>query len=91
MTEQVFSAEVLETNARTGRRRRRPLKLSIEARPLYEAMVAAGCHLESEVIAAGQVFSSINNGTKDIAVRTTENGASMQRAMVDMMIGEPWK
>jgi hypothetical protein len=53
-------------------------------------MIRAGCHFEAEVLNTSQVSATISNGKKDIAIRVTENGPTVQRGMVDMLIGRPW-
>ncbi len=90
MTQPVFTAETLEINPLTGNQRKRRMALSMEAKPLYDAMIEAGCHFESESISGARV-TTINNGEKDIAIRTTESGGSVEMGIIDMLVGEPWK
>lgn len=90
MTQPVFTAETLEINPLTGNQRKRRIPLSMEAKALYDAMIKAGCHIESETISGAQV-TTINNGKKDIAIRTTEGGGSTEMGIINMLAEEPWK
>lgn len=64
--------------------------LPLEAKPLYDEMIAAGCHFEAEMLSKYEVSVTISKGEEDIAIRRTENGPTVQRGMVDMLIGKPW-
>jgi hypothetical protein len=88
--EATFPAEVVQFVFPTGARQERTTKLPIEAKSLYDEMRAAGCHFEAEVLSSSEVSTTISNGVEDIAIRVTENGPTVQRGMVDMLIGKPW-
>jgi len=85
-----FEADVVQI-LRSGNKRENKTAFPDEAWPLYDSMTKAGCHLESEILGTGLACVTINNGEKDISIRNCTSGPTVQRSMIDMMIGEPWK
>lgn len=85
-----FDAEVIQFLFPTGQRRETVTRLPIDAKPFYDEMRKAGCHFEAEILSTSQVSCTISDGESDIAIRVTENGPTVQRGMVDMLIGRPW-
>lgn len=86
-----FTAKVTQFLYPNGRKQEITTKLPLEGLPAYEEMTKAGCHFEAEMLSTSEVSVTISNSNEDIAIRVVENGPSVQRSMMDMLVEGSWK
>ena len=88
-----YAAEVIQYLRPDGRQVPVTTRLPVDTHDAYQAMLAAGCRLEAEVLMTSQVSVTIFDvkSEEDLDCRVVENGPAVQEAQSSMLRARPWE
>jgi len=91
MNEKTFEADVLQYMMPDGRQVHMKTPLPVECLEAYEAMEAANCRLEAEVLSTGEVSVTISDSEYDRDCRVVKNGPDVKTALAAMLNRRTWE
>ena len=92
-TSGTYTADVIQFLRPDGLQIPITTRLPIDTHDAYQAMLAAGCRLEAEVLLTGEVSVTIADTTAEVDVdcRVIENGPEVQEAQAAMLRAREWE
>jgi hypothetical protein len=88
---ETFVAEVTQFLRPNGRQKLAHTDLPKDCEANYQAMIAARCRLEAEVLINGVVSMTISNWENDLDMELHPNGPGLQEAIAKMINRKAWE